>query len=116
MFTSYFSNLRNVTNPLSISGKAPDWYSGPQFKVLAPKWSFFKAYKDGKITSDEYTSEYYRLVLDELDPHKTYRYLIDMYGEDVTLLCYEKPGDFCHRRIVASWFEAAGYMVHEIIR
>ncbi|MDV6237616.1 DUF488 family protein [Leptospira ellisii] len=26
-------------------------------------------------------------------------------GKDLALLCYEKPGDFCHRRLVAEWLE-----------
>ena len=24
-------------------------------------------------------------------------------GKDVALCCYEKPGDFCHRHILAKW-------------
>lgn len=24
-------------------------------------------------------------------------------GQDVALCCYEKPGDFCHRHILAKW-------------
>ncbi|KKM90780.1 hypothetical protein LCGC14_1235320, partial [marine sediment metagenome] len=44
-------------------------------------------------------------VLDPLSPEEIYKELIDTYGEDVTLLCYEKPPKFCHRHIVAHWFE-----------
>lgn len=105
MKTSYFANLKNVSNPLSISGKAPDWYTGPQCKILAPKWEFFNDYKNGVITADEYTDQFYKLVLKPLNVYDTYHMLIKEYGEDVTLLCYEKPGQFCHRRIVATWFE-----------
>ena len=103
MKTSYFGNLRNVSNPLSISGKAPSWYNGPQ--ILAPKYGFFKDRKDGKIDDIGYTEQFCDLVLKPLDVIQTYHHLIETYGEDVTLLCYEKPGQFCHRRIVASWFE-----------
>lgn len=28
-------------------------------------------------------------------------------GENALLLCWEKPGDACHRRFVAEWLEAA---------
>jgi hypothetical protein len=24
-------------------------------------------------------------------------------GQDVALLCYESPGEFCHRQLVAAW-------------
>jgi hypothetical protein len=115
--TSYFSNLKNVANPLSISGKAPDWYTGPQFKVLAPKYGFFMAYKNGEIDSAGYTECFNAQVLDPLDPQTTYDRIIQLAGPDATLLCYEKPGDFCHRRIVAGWFEThLKIIVPELIR
>jgi len=107
MDTSYFGNLKLVKNPVSISGKAPFWYEGPEFKVLAPKYGFFSDYKAGKINAAEYTVQFYKQVLEPLDPIKIYQDLISKYGSDVTLLCYEKPGDFCHRRLVAAWLEAA---------
>lgn len=105
MYTSYFANLKNVSNPLSISGKAPEFYKGPQFKVLAPKYGFFMDYKNGKIDEAGYVENFYELVLKPLDPAELYAKLTTTYGDDVTLLCYERPGDFCHRRIVADWFE-----------
>lgn len=49
IYTSYFANLRNIPSdiiPISICGKVPDWYSGLQYKKLAPKWKFFKVYKE----------------------------------------------------------------------
>jgi hypothetical protein len=103
--TSYFAKLSQVRAPLSISGRAPDFYKGPQFKTLAPKYEFFAAYKAGEIDSDGYTSEFRRLVLAPLNPRLLYDRLHAEHGPEVTLLCYEKPGDFCHRRLVAEWFE-----------
>jgi uncharacterized protein (DUF488 family) len=44
----------------------------------------------------------YQKILDRLDPRKVY----DELGEDAILLCWEKPGEFCHRRLVAEWIEA----------
>lgn len=115
MFTSYFSKLSQIKNPVSICGAAPDFYKGPQYKILAPKKSFFYQYKSGIIDDVGYIEEYYRLVLNSLDPNIVYNYLINKYGEDVTLICYEKPGDFCHRRVVADWFETnLGIKVNEL--
>lgn len=105
MDTSYFGNIQNVANPLSISGKAPDWYTGNQFKLLAPKLEFFTRYKNGELDANGYTKEYYAKVLGHLNAKEIYDRLITTYGENVTLLCYEKPGEFCHRRLVANWFE-----------
>ncbi len=106
MYTSYFGNRRNFTNPLIISGKPPYWFKGPHYPKLGPKESFLKDYKAGKIDEEGYIEQYTKLVLDPLDAKETYQEIIDTYGEDVTLLCYEKPPKFCHRHIVALWFEA----------
>jgi hypothetical protein len=36
-------------------------------------------------------------------------------GRPLILLCYESPGQFCHRRILAEWlFEQAGLEVSEL--
>lgn len=114
MKTSYFARLKEIENPISICGKAPDWYQGPQFKKLAPKLWFFQLYRQGKITEEEYTEAYNIEVLGELNPHSVYKALFSAYNEEPTLLCYEKPGDFCHRHIVAKWLREAGYNVEEL--
>jgi hypothetical protein len=45
-----------------------------------------------------------------LDPRELYEAL----GEEAVLLCWEKPGEGCHRRLVAEWFEASlGVVVPE---
>lgn len=115
MNTSYFARVKQIGAPLSISGKAPAWYNGPQYKILAPKYGFFSAYKAGEIDSDGYTECYYDQVLRHLDASQVYEHLIKIHGKNVTLLCYEKPGDFCHRRLVAEWFQnELGVIVPEL--
>lgn len=32
---------------------------------------------------------------------------------NIYLVCYEKPGDFCHRHLVASWMNQMGIKVKE---
>ena len=55
--------------------------------------------KDIKIGREAY-QKYYKKVLKELDPKETYKKL-----DGLILLCYEDNMDFCHRHIVAGWFE-----------
>lgn len=105
MKTSYFSNVKNITTPVSISRSPPSWYSGGQYKLLAPPFSIVKAHKLEQINDEEYTEQFKKLVLNPLNASEIYTSLISIYGENITLLCYERPGDFCHRRIVAEWFE-----------
>lgn len=99
MQTSYFSKYKEPDG-ISIAGKAPDFYKGETFKELAPKYWFFQEYKKNHNTFF-YTYYYQKEVLDKLDPVKIYEKL-----KNRTLLCFEKSGDFCHRRLVAKWLEA----------
>ena len=45
IYTSYFAKIKELEEnniiPISICGKAPDWYKGLQYKKLAPKYEFF---------------------------------------------------------------------------
>lgn len=106
MFTSYFGNRKNITNPLAITGKPPYWFKGPHYAPLGPKESFLHPYKNGTLDELGYIEQYIKLVLDPLDPKVVYKELTDTYGDDVTLLCFEKPPKFCHRSLVAIWFES----------
>ena len=48
IYTSYFAKLKSLPEniiPISICGKAPDWYKGLQYKKLAPKYDFFMEWK-----------------------------------------------------------------------
>lgn len=58
----------------------------------------------GKISEEEnnryYVQEYWNQVLSKLNPEKVYDEL-----DNSILLCYEDNTKFCHRHIVAAWFE-----------
>ena len=92
-------------------------YNGDCFLDLAPKKEFFKTWRHNRglideITNNEYyIQEFYNQVLKELDPQKIYEKL-----DNSILLCYEEHNEFCHRHIVAAWFELTlGVTVKEVI-
>ena len=100
MRTSYFSKSGSHPEAVSIAAKAPVGYKGREYKRLAPKYWFFKKYKeDGD--KEFYTIQYRKEVLDQLDAKQV---LSDL-GEDAVLLCWEGPSKFCHRRLVAEWLQ-----------
>ena len=105
MNTSYFSSpeiLKIKYNLVSVSRKPPKWFTEVNiYKPLCPSWDLVMSYKSGEISKEEYTRRYYIENLNYLDPARTYQEL----GENAILLCYEKSGEFCHRRLVAEWFE-----------
>jgi len=85
---------------VSIALYPPIGYSGAQYLNLNPDRQTFFAKKNDQIDEKEYEKRYRENVLSKLDPKKIY----NMFRDSV-LLCWEPEGDFCHRRIVASWIE-----------
>ena len=53
MNTSYFGNLRKISNPVSISLYSPKWFTGNNYKKLAPTKEILLAYKNKEINDDE---------------------------------------------------------------
>jgi len=98
MKTSYFAKYKG-SNGVNIAIKPAPGFNGESYPDLFPKWSFLKQYKkDGDENS--YIESYRTEVLSKLDPQKVYADL-----KDKTILCWEKSGSFCHRRIVAHWLQ-----------
>jgi hypothetical protein len=122
IYTSYFAKLKSLPDniiPISICGKAPDWYKGLQYKKLAPKYDFFMKWKENH-NNDYYIKCFNEQVLDKLDILTVVRDLIDLtsanesiVGKDFCLICYEKPTDFCHRHLVAKWLNDNGFSCKE---
>jgi hypothetical protein len=57
-----------------------------------------------KLLPEAWMKVYRAQVLDKLDPQQIIQ---GLGGDNFIMLCWEAPGEFCHRRIVAVWMEAA---------
>lgn len=121
IYTSYFANLKSLPDniiPVSICGKAPEWYKGLQYKKLAPKYDFFTEWKKNH-DNDYYIKCFQEQVLNTLDAASVILDLSRMvYGfnvgeSDICFICYEKPSDFCHRHLVADWLNDNGFCCEE---
>lgn len=103
IFTSYFAN-RNALNSglrlITVSLSVPYGWKGERYSYLAPTWEMINLARCGN--TDEYFKLYSDRILSRLEPLKVYKEL-----NDSILLCWEKPGKFCHRRIIAQWLENA---------
>ena len=91
-------------------------YDKECYLALAPKRDFFKQWRILKeeVSFEESTLFYMRHFYDEvllpLDPKQVYKDL-----NHSVLLCYEDSSDFCHRHIVAAWFELLlGFEIPEV--
>lgn len=114
IYTSYFAKMKDLPDnivPISIAGKSPDWYNGLEYKVLAPKYDFFMKWK-ANHNNDYYIKCYNEQVLAPLDLNIVINDF-ESVGENVALLCYEKPGDFCHRHLVSKWLIEHGILCEE---
>lgn len=117
IYTSYFANVKNLPctlQPIAICGKSPVEWHYPEYKRLAPKWEFFKVWKETH-DNEYYIKEFNRLVLKSLNADSVVSELMKFCapGTEPCLICYEKPGDFCHRHLVADWLKENGYEVKE---
>ncbi len=117
IYTSYFANVKNLPSnivPIAICGRSPDGWTGYEHKRLAPKWDFFREWKKNH-DNDYYIEQFNIKVTGKLNPQSVIRELMQKCGEgqEPCLICYEKPGDFCHRHLVAKWLRDAGYEVEE---
>ena len=117
MKTSSFF-LYDGAGRISIARYAPKHVSGHvQYSALAPgKW--FKNAENK--TYERYRDLYYQEILAPLNAYVVWDELHRLAGDaEPVLLCWEhlrKEGDWCHRRIVAEWFEdRVGAIVAEMV-
>lgn len=134
IYTSYFGKIKSLPSncyPIAICGKVPEWYSGMQYKKLAPKYWFFKQWKENH-DNEFYLEHFNEEVLGILNPLQVVEELYALLPEEViealptvncvewenprfhiVLICYEKPDAFCHRHRVAEWFRENGIQCEE---
>ncbi len=121
LFTSYWSNraLAEVdAAKVSISRGQPRWplpFAYRRATLLAPSRETFE------LRSDEAFEEAYLRQLKETGTEKIEALLKrishDEGGGPLILLCWEKPGEVCHRRMFAQWWQARiGQEVPELRR
>lgn len=115
IYTSYFAKaaiLRKVgIVPIGVALWPPRFFRGISMKQVAPR----RYMLDDRLTDEEYIRMYRNDVLRLVDARS---FIQDLErasrGMDVALCCFEKPGDFCHRHILAKWLnEQTGIEVSE---
>lgn len=116
IYTSYFSNSKKLQQAgikvIGIALYPPRWFYGISLKQVSPTKSILFA-KDQ--TQEEYIRRYKTEVLASQDMGQFLKAVeAASGGQDVALCCYEKPGDFCHRHILADWIkEKTGVEIKE---
>ena len=85
---------------LDITVKGQD----PIGKAFAPTWDMVMGIKKNTMSQEEYVNRYAK-ILANIPP----RILHDILSrESVTLVCFCKPGTFCHRYLAAMFLASIG--------
>lgn len=120
IYTSYFAKVKQLqesgfNNLVCVAGYAPKFfYDTPNARFypdLAPRKEWFWEWKNRHLPNDWYIGKYNETVLSKLNPEK----VVEDLGDNAVMLCYEKPGDFCHRHIIEDWLHKnTGIEVKEV--
>ena len=97
IFNSNFRTAGHLPQAVAISRGVPRSWQGRVYKPLAPSWKLVKI-----ADQTQFIRLYKAEVLDKLDPRQVLR---DLGSDDFVMLCWEPPGDFCHRRVAAAWLQ-----------
>ena len=132
--TGYFGGMKKerYQNSVSISRSVPKDIKGhiPEMQDLAPSWETLNEYRNGNIDADGYTESFYKDLMksgyaadtkifgmkEKIARINALEALKTIAGDSgtVTLLCWEKPGDLCHRHVIREWL--GGKSFEEILR
>lgn len=110
IYTSYFANLKNIpenSTVISIARSQPQGTNLPEFKAFAPSAELLFDYKQGKVSIEEYETQYLAQLkalpnLSEIEEHLA-QYTKNQ-DKNLVFLCWEAPGKFCHRHLLAKFF------------
>ncbi|GHU13100.1 hypothetical protein FACS189449_08000 [Alphaproteobacteria bacterium] len=113
IYTSYFAFIPKLPADMmkiSISLFTPKWANVDGYLAyLNPTEQLLRDAKFGAVSSEEAMKKYRDEILGKLSPTNVYEDLLKMLEDsgkkNLALLCYEKPGEVCHRRFVAEWLE-----------
>lgn len=120
--TSYFARAAEVPCPVSIALFPPEWFRGLHMGSLAPSCSMFSLRRKGLLNDADFEVRYVEDVLRWWRSPSDLLADIDRFVKknagqgtaEATLLCFERPGQLCHRRFLARWLEAGtGIVVPE---
>ena len=73
-------------------------------KVFAPAWGMVEAVKSGRISEEEYSLDYRRMMMMSLKNNAS-RWKEVIRGEPVAIACYCGYGLFCHRHLLVQYFD-----------
>ena len=117
LYTSYFANINQLPSDVAIVAITripPKNYKGILYQKVAPTRDLLDRWKKEQ-DEDFYINYYNKKVLSRLSPLEVIQDLkaLTNNAENIALVCYEKPNDFCHRHLLSDWLVNAGFPCEE---
>ena len=103
LYTSSFRNVLPGFSQVCIALYPPGSFHGRHLPRLAPTPMLLADYRNHRVDQNGYRTRFNR-QLNALHFPDVIKHLHD--GD--VLLCYEAPGQFCHRHLVAKWLRKHG--------
>lgn len=70
-------------------------------RELAPSADLLKGYKEGVINQEQFTVQFFSQINSNVESLEALQSISEMAKKNnITLLCYERDGEFCHRHLV----------------
>lgn len=109
-------SLRFYTAQMAVAAKLSGMYTlditvkgrHPIGSAFAPTWNIVMGHKEGRITDEQYTEVYWQLMRKSWQNNRGIWNTLLKDTKEVVLLCYCRPGNFCHRLVLANIFEKMG--------
>jgi len=81
--------------------------SQPPWRYFAPSWDMVRNYKNGNYNEEAYTSRYMNILKYNMEKRADLIIALaeQLAGRTVTFVCFCRPGAFCHRVLLAEWFQ-----------
>ena len=125
LYTSYFAKIKQGKgHKISVARFNPKWLNQRDidewFRDLAPSVELLNDYKNNKIDWKQYTERYNKYLTEGYFTNPRINKMVCTIesllnnGKDVTIYCYEKPSDNCHRHLIGKSFRKMGFEVKEI--
>ena len=108
IYTSYFGNIKTLEKdnimPVAICCYPPCDLNVHNYRLFAPSRDILANCRGNIVL---YKERFKQEILDILPKDDVLKFIeelsVESNGKDVALCCYEKPGEFCHRHIVAEY-------------
>jgi DNA polymerase I len=110
IYTSYYGSKIIQGQAVSISLYPPNGFNGLHLPLFAPNTGLLGWYKSSSKDAKAQARylELFKALLDKRKPdidHWLANNNDEKGSEDFTFLCYEKPGEFCHRHLVLDYLK-----------